>query len=151
MAKLQNPHKKFQFGLAIYGLLEIRAQKVTTPEYSLDQVEHGEGNYKSKTAGMMNFSNFTVERLDSATLPDGLFWAWIQTIQNVQTGLGLPPEAYKRNAQVYKYNHVGAIIGTWVMEGVWPQKINGVELDRVSSDNTIETIEFSIDKSLYLG
>lgn len=151
MPTLVNPHKKFQWGLALYGLVEIRAQKCTTPEFDLDQVEHGEGNYKAKTAGMMNFSNFTVERLDSASFPDGIFWQWIQTIQNVQTGIGLPPQTYKRNAQIFKYNQSGIIIGTWINEGVWPKKINGVELDRVSSDNTVETIEFSVDKSFYAG
>jgi hypothetical protein len=30
--------------------------------------------------------------------------------------------------------------------GAWPCKINGIEFDRLSSENTIETIEFSVDQ-----
>lgn len=145
MPRIQNPHKKFQFGLLLYGMDEMRAQKVTTPEYSLDVIEHGEGAYKVKTAGMVNFSTFTIEKIEGGLLPDKLFWRWIQSIVNARAGTGLPAEAYKQNAQIFKRNVLGVNIGTWVCEGVFPMKINGVELDRVSSENTIETIEFSVD------
>ena len=37
-----------------------------------------------------------------------------------------------------------SVINTHLFEEVWPCKVNGVELDRMSSDNTIESIEFSV-------
>lgn len=150
MARLSNPHKKFQFGLLFFGINEMLAQKVTTPEFDLDQIEHGEGNYKIKTAGQMNFSNITVEKLDSLNFPSFEFWVWIQSIQSVYTQTGLPPNIYKQNCQIFKYNHAGRPIASWLCDGVWPKKINGVELDRVSSDNAVETLELSIDRCQYI-
>src|SRR5690606_17925353 len=100
----------------------------------LDQIEHGEGNIKIKTAGMWQFSNCVVEKMDNNSFQSKEFWIWIQSINNALTGIGLPPAAYKLGCVIYKYNHARAPIGNWTCTGVWPQKINGVELDRVSSD-----------------
>ena len=37
-----------------------------------------------------------------------------------------------------------SVLNKWVLTEVWPTRVNGQELDRMSSDNSIEEIEFSV-------
>ena len=91
----------------------------------------------------------TVEKIFNASLPEKIIWAWINSIQNEITGGGLIPEAYKKAIQVqFLSTNMRTPVRTWNYIGAWPCKVNGIELDRVSSDNTIETIEFSIDQEV---
>jgi phage tail-like protein len=151
MANVSNPHKKFQFSIFLFGMNPFLAQKVTTAGRAIDQVEHGEGNHVIKTAGMVKLENVTVEKISNASLPDKLIWAWITLIQNEITGGGAIPEVYKKGFQIQKLaTDMVTPIGTWNYLGAWPCKINGTELDRVSSDNTIESIEFSVDQEVII-
>ena len=151
MAQVANPHKQFQFSIFIFGMNPFLAQKVTLPDRELDKTEHGEGNHLIKTAGMIKFTELVVEKLFTGTVPDLLMWGWINLVQNEFTGGGTIPEVYKKAVQVQLLHTDGVTaVGSWNFTGVWPSKINGVELDRVSSDNTIESIEFSVDREVKL-
>jgi phage tail-like protein len=151
MAEISNPHKKFQFSIFLMGMNPFLAQKVKLADRDIDQVEHGEGNHLVKTAGMLKLGNVTIDKISNSSIPDKLMWAWIHSIQDEFTGGGAPPAIYKLGMQVQKLATDGAtVIGTWNYIGAWPCKINGVELDRMSSDNTIESLEFSVDKELYV-
>lgn len=151
MANIANPHKKFQFSIFIFGMNPFLAQKVFLADRELDIVEHGEGNHLIKTGGMIKFGNLRIEKLYNASLPDKLMWSWINLVQNEFTGGGFIPEVYKKAVQIQKLASDGAtVINSWTYTGVWPQKINGIELDRLSSENTIENVEFCIDKELYI-
>ena len=147
MAEVSNPHKKFQFSIFLFGMNPFLAQKVKTADRDIEQVEHGEGNHLVKTAGMIKLGNLTVDKILNASLPDKIIWTWIHSVQDEFTGGGLLPDIYKKAIQIQRLATNGqTVIGTWNYLGAWPCKINGVELDRVSSDNTIESIEFSVDK-----
>ena len=37
-----------------------------------------------------------------------------------------------------------SVLNTHLFEEVWPCKITGLDLDRMASENTIESIEFSV-------
>ena len=151
MAQVANPHKKFLFSISLFGMNPFRAQKVTLPDRELDVVEHGEGNHKIKTAGQVNFGVLTIESIFSASLPNRLFWDWILIIQDAYTGGGVIPDIYKKACSVdFLANDGVTIRNTFVYTGVWPSKINGIELDRVASDNTIEQIEFQVDEEAKL-
>lgn len=147
MAEIANPHKKFQFSIFLFGMNPFLCQKVTLADRELDVIEHGEGNHKVKTAGMLNLGVLTVEKISNGSLPEKIIWAWINSIQNEFLGGGVIPEVYKKAIQVQKLaTNMKSPIGTWNYIGAWPSKINGIELDRLSSDNTIETIEFQVDQ-----
>jgi len=149
MAQVSNPHKKFQFSIFIFGMNPFLAQKVTMPERSVDQVEHGEGNHLIKTGGLLKLGNLMVDKIRNASFPDKLIWAWLATVQNEVTGGGAIPEVYKKAVQVQILSTDGvSVVETRTFVGVWPCKINGIELDRLSSDNTIESIEFSVDQEV---
>lgn len=151
MAQIANPHKKFQFSVFIAGMNPFLAQKVTTADREVDIVEHGEGNHLIKTAGMVKLGTVKIEKMLSGSFPDRLIWAWIAIVQNEVTGGGAIPEIYKKAIQIQRLATNGVDpIGIWNYVGAFPFKINGVELDRLSSDNTIESIEFSVDQEIYL-
>lgn len=151
MAEVANPHKKFQFSIFLFGMNPFLVQKVTLPDRSVDQIEHGEGNHLVKTGGLLKFSNMMLDKISNASLPENLIWIWISLVQNGTTGGGAIPEIYKKTIQVQKLStNMAKPIKTWNYVGVWPVKINGVELDRVSSDNTIESIELSVDDEIVI-
>jgi phage tail-like protein len=151
MAEIANPHKKFQFSIFLFGMNPFLCQKVTLADRDIEQVEHGEGNHLIKTAGQVKIGNLTIEKISNASLPEKIIWAWITLVQNEFTGGGALPEIYKKAIQVQKLStNMRTPIGTWNYTGVWPKKINGIELDRVSSDNTIESIEFSVDREAFI-
>jgi len=147
MPQVANPHKKFQFSIFIFGMNPFLAQKVTLPDREVAATPHGEGNHTIKTGGMIELGNLIVEKLMTASIPDKLLMGWIQVVQNEFTGGGAPPDIYKKAIQIQHLSNNGStVLQTYNYLGVWPTKINGIELDRVSSDNTIQSIEFSVDK-----
>ena len=60
-------------------------------------------------------------------------------------GGGLVPSQYWETVIVNELAEDGkSILNTHIYDEVWPKKITGLELDRTSSDNTIEHVEFSV-------
>jgi hypothetical protein len=54
---------------------------------------------------------------------------------------------YKKTIVITEHAEDGhTVLNTWTASGVWPCKINGLDLDRMASENSIESIEFSVDK-----
>lgn len=148
MAHIANPRKVFNFSLqfAPDPIDPWLAQKVTLPDTDIDVVEHGDANHSIKTGGRINFGATTIEKLMTTDGADNWFWDWVASIQDAIIGGGLPPQMYKKILTVTELAEDGATpINTWVLTGVWPSKINGLPLDRLASDNTIETIELQAD------
>lgn len=147
MPQVSNPHKKFQFSIFLYGMNPFLAQKVTLPDREVEAVPHGEGNYSVKTAGMITLGNIIIEKLFSANGPDRLIYGWIKMVQDEFGGGGANPDIYKQAMQIQHLATNGSsVLKTYNYLGVWPTKINGIELDRLSSENTIESIELSVDR-----
>lgn len=164
-ASITNPHKQFQFQITIGMMDPMLAQKVTLPSPEVDVVEHGDRNHLIKTAGLIKFDTLKVEKISwggniysgDAYTPQGNLlpsmqnidniWKWIHRIQNCLNGGGALPSQYKQDIIVTKYGTDGvSTIGSWRCSGAWPSKINGLELSRVDSENTLESIEFALDE-----
>lgn len=151
MANVANPHKKFQWSIQLLGRNPFLSQKVTIPEMEVQQTPHGEENTDIKTAGRVVVGNCNIENIEEAAQRGGYWWDWISLCQDSFIGGGAVSEVYKQEVIVEKYSTDGrSVVGRWLMTGCWPTKINGVELERVSSDNTITSIELSVDKMKYL-
>jgi len=74
------------------------------------------------------------------------FWDWMDQIQNPFVGGGLTPTAYYRTVIIEEFAEDGAtVINRWEAYECWPTKINGQSQKRMSSDNTIEKIELSVN------
>lgn len=147
MAKIKNPRKKFLWGITFinHPINTYLFQKVGVPEKSVEEVAHADVNRDVKTGGRAIIGSLTAEKLETTSGSDTWLWDWMQSIQDTKLGGGLTPEEYWETVKVEEYAEDGvSVLNTWICEEVWPKKLNGLDLERKSSDNTIETIEFSV-------
>ena len=149
MAKFANPRKKFNWSIQITPdpINPFLFQKVDMSESTITQDEHGDTNHNIKTAGRVEYSNIKAEKLMSSSQGDNYMWAWHDTCQSSIIGGGAIPALYKKTIVVTEMAEDGAtVLNTWQAFGVWPCKITPSEYNRGDSGNSIETIEFSVDK-----
>lgn len=147
MAKIKNPRKKFLWQITFinHPINPYLFMKVNVPEKSIEQVDHADVNRDVKTAGRVKIGNMTAEKLETTSGSDTWLWDWMQSIQDTKLGGGLRPDQYWETVKVDELAEDGiSILNTWLLEEVWPMKVNGHECERKSSDNTIENIEFSV-------
>ena len=146
-AKVKNPRKKFLWQI-IFVNHPVNAylfQNVTLPEVTVEEVAHGDINRDVKTGGRIQIGTMTANKLETTSGSDTWLWDWIMSVQDVRLGGGLTPPEYWEKVMVNELAEDGvSILNSWVMEEVWPTRVNGQELDRMSSDNTLEDIEFSV-------
>ena len=148
-----NPRKKFNFRVNILPLPIIptfSVQQITLGESAIDITEHGFGNTVIKTGGLVKIGNLTMERIMEASSGDiaSSLWAWHLMVQDPAKQIGGSPLDYKRILQIDELaTGMGDLVAlnTWYAIGAWPATINGREFDRTSSDNLVDSIEFSID------
>lgn len=146
-AKVKNPRKKFLFRITFvkHPMNAYLAQKVTLPDIEIEEVAHGDINRDVKTAGRVTVGTMTVEKLMTTSGPDNWLHDWLYSCQDHINGGGLTPNQYWETAMVEELAEDGVtVINTHLCTEVWPKKVTGLELDRMSSDNTIESIEFSV-------
>lgn len=149
MAQVSNPRKKFNFSIQIapMPINPFLAQKVTIGGITIEQVSHGDTNHDIKTAGRVQQENITIDKIMTTSGADNFFWDWAYSAQDPIIGGGLNPSGYKRVVTITELAEDGtSVLNTFVCMGCWPTKINGMDLDRQSSDNTVESIELSVDK-----
>lgn len=148
IAKVKNPRKKFLWSIQFikHPVEPYLFQSVDLPEISIEQVAHGDINSDIKTGGRISVGNLVARKLETTSGSDTWMWDWMMSVQDLILGGGLTPELYKETCLVSELAEDGvSVLNQWVCTGVWPQKVNGQNLDRMSSDNTLEEIEFSVD------
>lgn len=149
MAKVDNPRKRFQFGISIPGLNPFLAQEVKIPDVEFDMVEHGDTGFLVKTAGLKKIGMLTINKIMPSDSTDKFMWDWMKQIFDTSVGGGDLPSNYKKHTMVEQYAPDGqTVIQRWEFAGTWPQKINGVEFSRHASENTVEVIELCVDEVL---
>ncbi len=149
MAKVSNPRKSFNFSVQIAQLPinPFLVQEIDDPEVEVEQVTHGDVNYDVKTPGRVKVGNGTMRKLQTTGGADNYMWDWLESCQDAFIGGGLVPDEAKRTFIINDLAEDGtSILNTYTWEGVWPTKINGLQRRRTSSDNSIEVIEFSVDR-----
>tara|TARA_R110000772_G_scaffold149660_2_gene260367 strand:- start:556 stop:1017 length:462 start_codon:yes stop_codon:yes gene_type:complete len=149
MAKISNPRKKFNFTIQIPSapLPPFLVQNVEIPDREIESVEHGDTNHDIKTGGRIKIGNITLEKIATTTGSDSYFEDWMATVQDAITGGGLAPTLYKKTILITELAEDGTTaLNIWTAEGCWPTKRNGISLDRTESDNTIESVELSVDR-----
>ena len=149
MAQFSNPRKQFNFTISTPGLNPFVAQEVTLPEVATDVVEHGDTNFDVKTGGRRKLGVLTIRKLMTATGPDNWLRDWILEVQNTQLGGGFLPDIYKRTITVDELSTDGVtIINSHTYYGCWPSKKDPIELKRLGSDNTMESLELQVDEEV---
>lgn len=146
MAKIANARKVFNFVVEIDGIDQFTVQKVTLPEITVEQVEHGDTNHMIKTAGMVSIGNMTFEKLKRMPGSDTDAWDWLRLAQSQVLGGGVLSEAYKRVLVIKEMDSTGLItLNRHICTGCWVTKVSQNDLDRTSSDNVMQTVELSVD------
>lgn len=146
-AKVKNPRKKFlwQITFVKHPLNPYLFQEVSIPELEIEQVSHGDINRDVKTGGRITVGNLVCRKLESTSGSDTWLWDWLMSVQDLILGGGLTPSEYWETVRVDELAEDGvSILNSWICEEVWPSKVNSQDLDRMSSDNTLEEIEFSV-------
>lgn len=147
MAKVKNPRKNFLFSISFpkHPISPYLCQRVQLPDVEVEQVVHGDVNRDVKTAGRVSVSNLVVDKLITTSGSDTWIFDWLQSCQDMTLGGGLVPEQYWEEVVVNELAEDGTtILNTHHYSEVWPCKISGLEFDRTSSDNSVESIEFSV-------
>lgn len=147
MAKVNNPRKEFLFSISFpkHPINSFLCQKVTLPDIEVEEVTHGDTNRDVKTAGRVSVGTLTVEKLMTTSGSDTWAHDWLCSCQDMLLGGGNIPATYQETMVVNELAEDGvSVLNTWVCNEVWPKKITGLELDRTSSDNTVEKVEFSV-------
>ena len=146
-AKVKNPRKKFlwQITFVKHPLNPYLFQEVSLPDLEIEQVSHGDINRDVKTGGRITVGNLVCRKLESTSGSDTWLWDWLMSVQDLILGGGLTPSEYWDTVRVDELAEDGvSILNSWIYEEVWPSKVNSQDLDRMSSDNTLEEIEFSV-------
>lgn len=145
-AKAANPRKNRNFTIEIDGLEQYYAQKVTIPEVEVEIAEHADANHPIKTGTALKFEDVVIEKLMFAEGGDTFAWDWITEVQNPETGGGGLPSAYKKDIVIKQYAPDGVtLLDTWNINGTFPRKVSYSELDRMSTENSAETITLCVD------
>lgn len=146
-AKVSNPRKQFLWQLSFikHPVDAYLFQKIKMPDISVDQVVHGDINRDVKTAGRVKIGNMTASKLSTTDGSDTWVHDWLMSCQDVTLGGGLVPKQYWETVLVTELAEDGiSILNAWTCGEVFPVSVNGLSLDRLSSENTIEEIEFSV-------
>ncbi len=147
MAKIKNPRKKFLWSIQFIDrpINPYLFQKIDIPEKDIEEVTHGDVNRDVKTGGRVTIGPMTAEKLLTTSGSDTWLWDWMSSVQDTKLGGGLTPLEYWEKVIVSELAEDGkSVINQWLCEEVWPKKLNGQPLERMSSENSIETIEFSV-------
>lgn len=145
MAQIENPQKSYMFSILAAGLNPYAVQEANIPDFEFDSVEHGDVDYDAKTAGRRKYGNIKLVKLVPLGIGDNWIWNWIQLIRN-RNGGGAVPSIYKRNIDIVQYHYdLVTITDMWAVKKCWPVKVNGRELSRTKSENTMDDIELSVD------
>lgn len=148
MANFANPRKQYRFSIQIIPdpINPFLFQKVTLPDVEIDEVLHGDTNYDVKTGGRVKIGKLVCEKLLPSRQADNYIHTWMEAIASTVIGGGVPPEIYKKTIIVTELAEDGITpVNKHTYYGCWPSKKNGQTLDRMTSDNSIEAIEFSVD------
>lgn len=146
-AQIKNPRKKFLFSLSFpkHPINPYLVQTVTLPDVSIEEVTHGDINRDVKTAGRVTIGDLVVEKLLTTAGSDTWVIDWLTACQDHTNGGGLVPSQYWETVIVNELAEDGvSILNSHLYEEVWPKQITGLSLDRTASENTIESITFSV-------
>lgn len=137
---------KFRFTVEIDGVTHMGFNKCSALEAELEEIVYREGGdvrATTKDAGLLNFSDLTLER--AAVAEDSDLFDWIETVVDLVADIGLPDNTYKRTLDIVCRNNARAVIKRWRISEVWPKKFKAGEWDNSVSEKTMESVELSIN------
>jgi hypothetical protein len=147
MGRKVQPVKVHNWRIEIDGLDTFECQTCNIPVPEIEVVEHGAGNHKQKTAGLVSVGELSFTKLKPLDGSDSWAWDWFKQVQDTKTGKGGYPQFYEKSVIVKLMgpdNETTAY--AWLCDGVFIIKIEYNELSKVTSENVIETVTCSVDE-----
>jgi phage tail-like protein len=142
---MYNPTKQFQYAVEVDGLEQLLAQELSLPDYTVDEVEHGEGNTIYRTPGMARFGDLTLSKLMKGANPDSFVDNLIRQVQDWQTGGGQSPQIYLKTMIVRVKDNAGQTIKSYEFTDCWVKQKTGITLSRTTSDNIMEEMVWVVN------
>jgi hypothetical protein len=154
---IPNPRKVFNFRITLPAIgnttvNQMVFQRVQRPKLGIEPVEHGDANYKVKTAGLATFSEAVLEKLKIAEGAEAWVKSWLLSCQDAEVGQGRLAQAYKLNVifeELGPDNQTVLTIEEW--QGCFPTNVEVNDNDRTASENTMESITLSVDRVIPIG
>lgn len=149
---VRNPKKQFNFRVSIptdNSLPIFSIQEFTAPDVEIEADEHGQGNLKVKTPGLITIGKATLSRIipnEASDLPliNKYFWTWFEQAQSILFGGGT--QNYRREVMIHELASDGfTVVATTTLVDAWVSKINGRTYKQSESGNLIEEVELSVD------
>ena len=141
--------KQFSYVLEADGIDQFEIQEVTTPDIVIEEVEHGEGNKKVRTPGMVTIGDLTLSRLKKSTTADYGVVQWFESVQNPRTGTGGTPDLYLKNVVLRQQDNAGNTIETWEFKECWVKQSSGTTHSSTASDNVIQEVVLVVNDYSY--
>lgn len=133
-----DPIKQFSFVLEVDGIDQFEIQEVTTPDMTIEEVEHGEGNVIRRTPGMVRYGDLTLSKLKPTNTTERSLLDWFEQVQNPTTGVGGTPDQYLRTVTIRLRDNAGNTVDTWEYDDCWLKQKTGITLSKTASDNIME-------------
>jgi phage tail-like protein len=141
---------KFRFTIEIDGVTHMGFNKCSALEAEIEEVKYREGGDvrpTTKDAGLLDFSDLTIER--AAVSEDSDLYDWIQsvvgTVSDIGSTLADPTSDYKRTLDIVCRNNLKQVIKRWRVYEAWPKKFKAGDWDNNASEKTVESVELSIN------
>lgn len=151
MAMVADTAKVFNFVVEVLGVNQFEIQKVTLPDMEIEAVKHGDTNHDIKTAGRVTVGDMVWEKLNPLPVPDSFAHDWLTRAQDLILGGGQLAATYKQTVVVKLMDSTGLVaVKRWLCTGCWISKLSHSDLDRMSSDNMIQSITLSVDTCIEL-
>ncbi len=131
-----------KFAVEINGFDLALFQKAKLPEVEFNEVTFSPAGsaFDQKVAGRAKYADVTLEKGVLQSGADQGALNWIQTILEVNTGLGVMPPAYIRDVDIVLYSDLGVETRRFTLHGAWIKKLEYGEADGSSDENVVEII-----------
>lgn len=138
----QEFHDRFKFRVELDGITFSDYSKCSALEMELGTVEHRQGGRltASKSPGLLNFSDITLER---GATKDTQLEEWFKLVADASAGVGgrgTRSPLFKRNGDIVQLDRDDTVVRRYRLRKAWPKKLVLGEWDNNSEEHVIHTL-----------
>jgi phage tail-like protein len=152
-SKRHDPFRGFKFMVSVQGIAKAGFQKVSGLKESTEVTPYREGTdavTPRKLPGLTEYDNVTLEH---GLSKDNSFREWRDQIiklgkedgggEEAPRPSGVTPDDFRRSVTITMFDKAGNEVKEWELREAWPASLEIGDLDAMSSDVVIETLELT--------